>query len=134
VASKGEIGAPVWATKARGTVGSALLVNGYIYCFHWLMTCHRARDGQLMYEAPVKHNKAEVGGSGYASSIEIGDHVYLTGQDGHTAILKTGPEFECIAINQLREPKKSTVRATLAAAEGRLYLRSDQYLYCIANN
>ena len=134
VASQGDVGAPAWASKARGTVGSALLVNGYLYSFDWLMTCHRASDGEQMYEARVQDDQgATVGGAGYASSIAIGDLIYLTGQDGHTAVLKAGPECECISVNLLREPKKSTVHATLAASDGRLYLRSDQYLYCIAN-
>lgn len=70
---------------------------------------------------------------GYASSIAIGELSYLTTQDGHT-VLKVGPEYDCIAIKKIREPQKSTVHSTMAAADGRLYLRSDQYLYCIAND
>ena len=44
-----------------------------------------------------------------------------------TTVVRDGPEFEILARNQVQ----GFTLSSLGVAEGRLYLRTDSFLYCI---
>jgi hypothetical protein len=51
-------------------------------------------------------------------------------RDGRTFVVAAKPEFELLAANDLRDG--SLFHATPVAADGKLFIRSDKYLYCLS--
>ncbi len=66
----------------------------------------------------------------YSASLLVADgKVYATSEDGVTTVVRDGPEFEILARNQVQ----GFTLSSLGVAEGRLYLRTASFLYCIAD-
>ena len=55
--------------------------------------------------------------------------LYFAGEDGSVRVVKAGPKFEVLAANDLGDPSP----ASPAVADGRLYLKGRDFLYCIGN-
>jgi outer membrane protein assembly factor BamB len=66
----------------------------------------------------------------YASPILVGDRIYAVDRRGTTYVFKTGPTYELIATSRLGED----VFATPAFLDGRVYIRTEKNLFCIANS
>ena len=64
-----------------------------------------------------------------ASPIIAGGLIYCTREDATTFVYKLGDEPELIATNSLRE----NTYATPAFVDGRIYLRTSDYLFCIGD-
>ena len=54
--------------------------------------------------------------------------IYLASA-GRTYVVKAGPKLDVLAINELGDGGP----ASPAVADGRIYLKGRQYLYCIGN-
>ena len=65
----------------------------------------------------------------YSSPVGADDKVYMISQGGKVSVLKAGAEWEVLALNDLEEE----TYATPAIAEGKIYLRTLNTLYCFAN-
>lgn len=63
----------------------------------------------------------------YGSPVAAGGRIYITGRDGTTTVLKPGDTLEVLATNVLNDP----IDASPVAVGKQLFLRSNQYLYCI---
>ena len=57
----------------------------------------------------------------------IGDLLHATNEAGKTYVLKVGPKFEKVAVNDLGDG----CRATPAVCGGQLFIRTNRFLYCI---
>jgi outer membrane protein assembly factor BamB len=66
----------------------------------------------------------------YASPVLVGDRIYAVDRRGTTYVFKTGPVYELIATSRLAED----VFATPAFMDGRIYVRTEKHLFCIANS
>src|SRR5262249_10193942 len=88
-------------------------------------TCLDAAGGKMVWT----HEFDESGGF-YASPVVGGGRVYLMGSKGVTVVFKLGDKYEELAQNPLGEKASSTP----AVPEGRIYLRSEKNLYCIAKD
>lgn len=66
----------------------------------------------------------------YSSLVAANDHIYVTGRNGTTLVLKHGPEFEIVSTNELGEP----VDATPAIADKQIFVRSASNLYCFEDS
>jgi hypothetical protein len=66
----------------------------------------------------------------FASPVAAGAHVYLTGRNGATVVIKASDKFEPVATNQLDDK----FDASPAIAGNEIFLRGRQSLYCIAGN
>ena len=86
-----------------------------------LITCLDAKTGQKSWEH-------DLGGGVHASPLLVGDVVYLTAEDGITHRFRLGATFEPLDTSPLGEK----VSASVAAANGRFYLRGENHLFCIA--
>ena len=64
----------------------------------------------------------------YASPIAAGGHVYLTGRNGRTVVVKDSTDFELVSSNDLGEG----VDATPAPVDDELFIRGANHLFCIA--
>ena len=68
-----------------------------------------------------------VEGRGGVFDVAADGKVYLLNERGTTTVVQVGEQPKVLAVNALGE----TMLATPAIANGAIYLRSDQHLYCI---
>jgi outer membrane protein assembly factor BamB len=117
----------VWTSKRGSNVTSPLYHDGHLYWMHenlGIAYCADVETGNIIYEVRVPDC-----GQVYASPILAGGKIYQLARDGTTYVLAAKPEYELVAVNELNE--RGMFNASLAAANGRIYLRSNRYLYCI---
>ena len=88
------------------------------------MFCAEADTGKILYE-----QRLDRAGQIYASPVLSGGNLCYTTRDGRTYVVAAGPEFKLLATNEI-EPR-GIFNASPAVADGRLYLRSNRFLYCI---
>ena len=65
----------------------------------------------------------------YASPVLADGRLYYTSRGGRTYVVAAKPQFELLATNELG--RVGTFNASPAVAGGRLFLRADQWLFCI---
>jgi outer membrane protein assembly factor BamB len=85
-----------------------------------IATCLAAKTGQSLWSE-------RLGSHFSASPVTANGLVYFLSDRGVTTIVKPGPTFEVIARNELGEK----TFASPAISNGRLFLRSEQHLFCI---
>ena len=85
------------------------------------MTCYDAKNGALLW-------KQENDEGFYSSPILAGDRVYMTDRAGVTHIVRADKKYSAIGTCELGEKTDST----FAFMNGRIYIRSQKNLYCIA--
>lgn len=117
---------PVWSyDKGTAYVPSPILVGDYYYIMSdkGLLTCFDAKTGEVKYEGKRPSKPATFSGS----PVAAGGKILITSEDGDTYIIKAGPEHEILAVNSVGEP----VYASVAIADGRIYLRGQKHLFAI---
>src|SRR5262249_11474559 len=73
------------------------------------------------------------GGGGlslYASLVAAGENLYAVTRTDGTFVVAAEPAFKLIGTNKI-DSDKSRFDATPAISDGRLYLRSNEAVYCI---
>jgi len=116
-----------WWINKGSNVSSPVLHDGKLY---WandnnsIAYCADAATGDIVYEERLQR-----AGQIYASALLGDGKLYYTTRDGRTFVVAASPEFEVLAVNDLND--RSAFNATGAIADGRLFLRSDKFLYCI---
>jgi outer membrane protein assembly factor BamB len=63
----------------------------------------------------------------FASPVLIDGKVYISSDKGDVYVFEAAPKYHLLAKNSLGEP----VFASPAVANGRLYVRGQQHLFCI---
>ena len=118
----------VWRhDKATPYVPSPLLYGNRLYfCSgnNALLSCFDVKTGKALYET---HRIDDLEGV-YASPVGAADRVYLVGRNGTTAVIKNADTVEVLATNVLED----RIDASPAVAGNELFLRGQQYLYCVA--
>ena len=113
------------ARRGADSASSPLVYQGHAYVVGrscGLFTCYDATTGKEIYRERLPGIM-----SVWASPWGNDGKVYILDDAGTTVVLKAGPEFEVLRKNTLND----TTWATPAAADGSLFLRSVDYLYCI---
>ncbi|MBN1123876.1 MAG: PQQ-binding-like beta-propeller repeat protein [Sedimentisphaerales bacterium] len=85
-------------------------------------SCLQADDGQLVWRRRLKDRHS-------ASLVSADGLVYFLSDRGVMTVVRPGTEFEKVAENELGE----NTNASPAISNGRVYLRGDQHLFCIAS-
>jgi outer membrane protein assembly factor BamB len=67
-------------------------------------------------------------GDYYASPVAADGKIYVAGENGFIVVLSQGPKLNVLAKNDMGE----TCIATPAIADGRIFIRSRQTLYCVS--
>jgi hypothetical protein len=103
---------------------SSLLFEGVLYSI---------RDGGILSsinpDTGVIHKQGRLEGAMdkyYASPVAGDGKLYLTSEQGKIAVVKAGPQWDLLAVNDLEEQ----TYATPALANGRIYIRTRPSLYC----
>jgi hypothetical protein len=116
----------VWSSKkAVSYVPSPIFYDNHIYTIvdNGVVYCLDAADGHIVWEK-------RIGGRHRASLVFVDGKLLATNDKGVTTVFRATPEgYEQIAANDLGE----FCYATPAVADGRMYIRTENHLYCIAD-
>lgn len=110
-------------TKGVPSLASMILVGPYLYSasVDGIATCFNAADGEIVWQG-------RIGGKHSSSPIYADGKIYFLSElEGETVIIEAGPELKIVAQNRLDE----VCKASMAASQGNLFIRSEQHLYCI---
>jgi hypothetical protein len=77
----------------------------------------------------IYEERLEGAGQVYASPVLADGRLYYVGRTGRAFVLPAAPRFEVLAVNDLGE--RGVFNASPAVAGGRLFIRSDRFLYCL---
>lgn len=117
-----------WKTvKGSPFIPSPILVGDFLYTINDIVSvviCFDAKSGKVHWQ---KRLGAEVKHGFSASPVAVNGKVFFTNDEGETYVLKIGPDFELLHINDMDEK----TLASPALVAGRWYLRTEGHLYCI---
>lgn len=116
-------------TQDTPDMASPLLTDGRMFFVKRktaLLSCIDAKTGTFHYAAARIPGLEDT--STYSSPVAAGGHVYLTGTNGTTVVIKDADELSVVATNSLDE----FIGGTIAPADHELFLRSEKHLYCIS--
>ena len=117
----------LWRANVGANVTSPVVYEDHLY---WVSDrnkvayCLKLSDGEVVYQERVDSQP-------YASSVIADGKIYVVTRRGGTIVLAAKPKFEELALNKLTD--RTQFNASPIVSGGKLYLRSDQNLYCIAN-
>ncbi|MGE3804375.1 MAG: PQQ-binding-like beta-propeller repeat protein [Gemmataceae bacterium] len=113
----------VWKS-VRGTPGIPTPIRYGAYLFQiddaGFGTCLDGGTGKEIW-------RERIGGRYQASVIAGAGKLYYTSLDGVVTVARANPKFEVLAKNRMGE----SIVATPAIADGRIYIRGKDHLYCI---
>jgi outer membrane protein assembly factor BamB len=122
----------VWRVKKGSNVSSPIYDDGRIY---WasekggLVHCQDAKTGEFVYTQRLNPSSDLI----YASPLLADGKLYYVSQHHGTYVVAAGPKFKLLAHNVF-EDDSSRANASIAVADGRLFMRTDERLYCIAKH
>ncbi len=119
----------LWKVKKGSNVSSPIIHEGHVYLANdmgAIAYCLDAKSGKTVYEERLGRL-----GEVYASPLLADGKLYYIGRHGaETVVLAAKPAYQELARNTLGDRSRSN--ASPAAAGGRLLIRTDAFLYCIA--
>jgi hypothetical protein len=103
-------------------VGSGVIAGKYAYILNepGVAECIELETGKSVW-------KQRAANSSWSSMVLAGERVYVVDQTGQTVVLRAAPKSELLAENPLDE----TTRASVVPANGNLFIRTYEALYCI---
>ncbi|HJR59288.1 MAG TPA: PQQ-binding-like beta-propeller repeat protein [Vicinamibacterales bacterium] len=116
----------LWSVpRGGGYLCTPLIYQGlaYIVRYNGVLNVFDARTGERKYEQRLAGAT-----SAFTSSPVANDgKVYVASEDGQVFVIKAGPTYELLAMNEMATP----VLATPAISEGRLLLRTQDQIMAI---
>ena len=88
-----------------------------------VLSCVDANTGKVL----VDRRRISGVGSLYASPVVANGHIYFTGREGTTVVLKDNENLDVVSVNPLQD----AIDASPVAVDNQLFLRSWTKLYCI---
>ncbi len=119
--------AVVWTNqRANSYTASPVLHDEKLYFVtdNGMLSCLNARTGEAYYQQqrlPKPYNFK-------ASPVAANGKLYLATEEGDVVVVKMGPNYEVLSVNTLAD---QMFVASPAIADGSLYLRSQNALFCI---
>lgn len=110
--------------KVPSQYGSAVISGDYVYraTDKGQILCWKLSTGEQLFTADAK------GVSKLSSPVAMSDgRVYFASSDT-SYVIKAGPTFEVLATNNLKAGDNA---ASAAIADGKLFIRGNEFLYCI---
>ena len=119
----------LWRVNKGSNVGSPVYHDGHLY---WasdgggVVFCQEAATGKVVYSERLKPAAGQI----WASPVFADGKLYYVSKQNGTYVVAAQPKFEQLAHNII-DGDTSRSNASLAVSDGQLFLRNDQYLYCI---
>jgi outer membrane protein assembly factor BamB len=117
----------LWTSQKGSNVSSPVVQGGRLF---WMNDqrgtafCADGATGDILYE-----KRLERAGQVYSSALLADGRLYYLTRDGHTYVLAAKPEFEQLAMNDLRDG--GVFNGSPAVDGSRLLIRSDKFLYAL---
>ena len=110
-----------------GVIPSPLLYDGVLYFIKngGILTALNPATGHVLKTGRVT---GALGGYS-ASPVAADGKIYLVNEEGKVAVLRAGRDWDILAVNDLGEGSF----ATPALSRGRIYVRSDEALWCFGS-
>lgn len=89
-----------------------------------LSSCFEVADGKPLWQLTRIKNLGEY----YASPIAADGKIYIAGRNGFIVVLEDGPAMKVLARNDMG----NDILATPSIADGRLFVRTRDKIYCVA--
>jgi outer membrane protein assembly factor BamB len=116
----------VWSVRRGGSyILTPLIYGDYLYNLNWngSLSCFFAKTGEQIYREQIGKMTSFA-----ASGVAADGKLYFSSQEGDVYVIKSGPNFEILATNSMKDENL----ATPAISEGKLYFRTHHYLFAIA--
>lgn len=148
--------AVLWSGRDNNRIGTPLLFDDHLYFFAGgVANCIRCKDGSEVFQerlsmpdggaaSPSAPNSAPEGPPGrgprggrgfrnadYSSAVAGDGKIYFVSRGGNVFVLKLSPQFQQLAVNRVTNDDED-FSATPAIAKGKLVIRSDKHVYCVA--
>ena len=124
IESEGSQNDVAWqAKRAAADISSPVLCRGYLFMVTkaGISTCLEAETGSVVW-------RKRLTGTYYSSVVADGNRVLFTSCDGKTTVVAIGQAYEEVAENTIGE----ACSASHAISNGRLFVRGEKHLFCIA--
>ena len=108
-------------------VPSPILVDGVLYFLKsnsGILSAFDAKTGKPHYQNQRLENVPNV----FSSPVSARGRIYVTGQEGSTIVIKSGPAYEVLATNHLDDG----FDASPALVDNEMFMRGRKFLYAIA--
>jgi len=117
----------LWTADVAADVPSPVVYQGRIYICgdRYEIHCLDLETGDVIWTERIPRSNYPFS----ASPIIAGGRLYCTREDGTTFVFELGEEPQLITENTLKE----NTYATPAFVDGRIYLRTSDYLFCIGS-
>ena len=115
-----------WSVQGRGPyMPTPILLDGRLYSLNnnGVFDAYDLSTGDELYRERIQH----VGSGFSASPVTDGHHLFLSGEDGDTFVVRPGDRYQQVDVGRIPD----LVMATPALAHGRLYIRSQTRLWSI---
>ena len=120
------------APRARGgrDLPSPIAVNGFVYVITMdrRITSIHASSGKILFS-----EKLDRGPGFSASPIQANGMIYLQDESGVTYVIRPGSKLDVVAANSLGDTTNEIFRASITPVDGKLYIRSASFLYCVGS-
>lgn len=116
-------------TRRRGPpyVPSPLLYDGALYFLGHYQNVLTRIDAESGQDRPGPMRLSAIRDV-YASPVGAAGRVYITGRDGATVVIDHGEEPTVLGVNRVDD----SISASLALVDREIFIRGENFLYCIA--
>ncbi|MGH9721364.1 MAG: PQQ-binding-like beta-propeller repeat protein, partial [Bryobacteraceae bacterium] len=117
----------VWQNQRGNSYTASPVVHDgklYVLTDSGMLSCYDAQSGKVHYQQtrlPKPYNFK-------ASPVGVNGKLYLASEEGDVIVVKMGETFEVLATNTIADEK---FIGTPAVANGEIYLRGKNTLYCV---
>lgn len=113
--------------RAPSNLASPLVVNDKLFVVKkgGLSSCFNVSEGKTHWELKRIGNLGDY----YSSPVAADGKIFVTGENGFLVVLEDGPEMKILAKNDMG----GSCIATPAIADGRIFIRTREKIFCIAN-
>ena len=120
----------LWTSQDSSYVPSPVEHDGYLYWISdtGLAYCMEADTGKVIYKEKLNTKGSK---SFYASVVLANGRLYALSRTSGTFVLAAKPVFELISQNAFASDK-SDFNGSPAISQGKIFFRSNEFLYCIA--
>lgn len=116
----------LWTQKGGANHSSLVLVGEHLFWVNNKLTCARAKTGELVFQERLYEGRPE-----YVSPVAADGKLFIFTRGSGAYVVAASGKFEQLAHNDLGDT--SNINASPAISHGRLFVRSNAYLYCLGN-
>jgi outer membrane protein assembly factor BamB len=124
--------------EAGAQLASPVIVGGYMYqLYRGELWCIEVASGKKVYAEPVETERegSDKGFPTFASPFATADGLIYFASAAHTFVLKGGPKFEVVAINELGDVGRGNQGpyffTSAAVSDGKIFILGEKKLWCL---